>query len=498
MRASTFRLLVLVLVIAAFAFWVAWPTNNQINLTPIGINYVRDIPVREGLDLQGGIQVLLQADVAPGQAVDPDSMQAARQVIERRVNALGVSEPVIQLAQNNRIIVELPGVKDPDQAIKTFGNTGLLEFVDLGSNPLPQGMQIATSLGPPPATATPPASAAGPGASSGDATATAQGTPSAQGTPTASASPTSAASPSPTPTYQTIMTGKDLSSASVQFDQLNRPYIRLTLTSEGARIFGDFTSSHVGQYLAITLDKTIISAPVIKQPIVGGDVQIDSGNPRGFPLQEAQDIVIQLKYGALPVPLKVVQNRTVGPTLGQDSVQKSVVAGIIGLGIVAAFMILNYRVPGVVATVALAIYAAIVFALFKLIPVTLTVAGIAGFILSIGMAVDANILIFERTKEELRAGRSAVAAIDAGFSRAWNSIRDSNFSTLITCLILFWFGSQFGASIIQGFALTLGIGVVVSMFTAITVTRTFLKALQALGALPVVGPIGLTPRPAAV
>jgi protein-export membrane protein SecD len=444
-------MLVLVAVITVIAGWLAWPTNNEINLNPIGINYRRDIAIREGLDLQGGLQVLLAADVPPGQTIDNESMVAARQVIESRVNALGVAEPQIQLAQGQRIIVELPGIKDPEAAIKTFGNTGLLEFIDAGATPLAPGQLVNTSLGPAPAP--------GPNQQAAD----------------------------PSKTYQTVVQGKDLQTASVGFDQLGQPEVQFAFKDEGGRAFGDYTQSHVGQYLAIVLDKRVLSAPVIRSPILGG-----SGVIQGrFTLSEVQNIVIQLKYGALPVPLKVVQNRTVGPTLGQDSVQKSIVAGIIGLGIVAGFMLLNYRLPGLLATLALVIYAAIVFAIFKVGGFTLTLAGIAGFILSIGMAVDANILIFERMKEEVRAGRSTASALDAGFARAWTSIRDSNVSTLITCAILFWFGATFGASIIQGFALTLAIGVLVSMFTAITVTRTFLRALQAMNALPTSGVLGL-------
>jgi len=401
--------------------------------------------------------------VPPGQSVDDDAMKAARQVIENRVNALGVSEPQIQVAQNNRIIVELPGVKDPEAAIKTFGNTGLLEFIDAGNTPLANGWIVNTSLGAAPADAQP-----------------------TQGAP---AQPPELRQQ----TFKTVVQGRDLSTASVGFDQTtNQPEVIFSFKDEGAKTFGDFTQNNVGKYLAIVLDKRVLSSPVIQSPILGGQGRINGR----FTLPEVQNIVIQLKYGALPVPLKVVQNRTVGPTLGQDSVQKSVIAGAIGLAIVAGFMILNYRLPGVLATLALVIYAAITFALFKLIPVTLTLAGIAGFILSIGMAVDANILIFERMKEELRAGRSLASALDAGFARAWTSIRDSNVSTLITCGILFWFGATFGASIIQGFALTLAIGVVVSMFTAITVTRTFLRALQELGAMPLYGWAGLTHRPA--
>jgi preprotein translocase subunit SecD len=463
LRRSTIRMLILVLVIAAVTGWIAWPTNNEINLSTPLFNYRREIPIREGLDLQGGIQVLLQADVPPGQQVDADAMQAARQVIENRVNGLGVSEPVIQVAQNNRIIVELPGVKDPESAIRTFGNTGLLEFIDAGNTPLATGWVVNTSLGPAPADTQP-----------------------APGAP-----------PEPPEirqqTFKTVVQGKDLSTASVGFDPTtNQPEVIFAFKNEGATLFGDFTQANVGRYLAITLDKRVLSAPVIQSPILGGNGRINGR----FTLQEVQNIVIQLKYGALPVPLKVVQNRTVGPTLGQDSVQKSVVAGAIGLAIVAGFMILTYRLPGLLATLALIIYAAITFALFKLIPVTLTLAGIAGFILSIGMAVDANILIFERMKEELRSGRSMASALDVGFARAWTSIRDSNVSTLITCAILFWFGATFGASIIQGFALTLALGVVVSMFTAITVTRTFLRALQEVGAMPLHGRLGLTPRAA--
>jgi preprotein translocase subunit SecD len=456
LRRSTIRNLIITLVIAVVAGWLAWPTNTEINLTGLGIPYRRDIAIKEGLDLQGGIQVLLQADVQPGQTVDRDAMLAARQIVEQRVNALGVSEPITQLAQNDRIIVELPGIRNPDEAIKTFGNTGLLEFIDADGSPPPVGAVVKTSLGGPP-----------------------------EGIPVTDPSGRD---------YTTVVQGRHLRSAQVGFDELNRPEIRFEFNDEGAKLFGDFTSQNVGRYLAITLDKRVIQAPQIQSPIVGGSGRITGS----FRLEEAQNIVIQLKYGALPVPLKVVQNRTVGPTLGQDSVRKSILAGVIGLGIVAAFMILNYRLPGLLATVALVIYAAISFALFKTIPVVLTLAGIAGFILSIGMAVDANILIFERMKEELRAGRSLGAALDAGFARAWTSIRDSNVSTLITCAILYWFGATFGASIIQGFALTLALGVAVSMFTAIFVSRTLLRVLQEIGAMPIGGWAGLVPhaRPA--
>lgn len=440
MKSRTAVTLGLILVLAVVATWVALPNNPgiHINAGPIQIN--RDLEYRRGLDLQGGLQVVLAADLPEGQEPDPDSMRAARGVIERRVNSLGVSEPLIQLVGNNRIVVELPGLSDPDQAIATFGQTGLLEFIDAGSTPLQEGDIVVTDFG-----------------------------PQAAITDTAT-----------TTVYHTVLTGADLQSADVAFDpQTGQPLIAFQFKSgEPSQKLAEFTRNNVGRFLAITLDKQVISAPVIQSEIPDGQ-----GNITGrFTLEEAQSLVIQLKYGALPVPLKVIENRTVGATLGEDSVQRSFFAGVIGITMVGLFMILYYRLPGVLAVGALAIYMALVLSLFKLIPVTLTLAGIAGFVLSVGMAVDANILIFERMKEELRAGRPLSAAVRAGFDRAWPSIRDSNASTLITCLILFWFGATFGASIVKGFALTLALGVLVSLFTAITVTRSFLRAVMGLDA----------------
>jgi preprotein translocase subunit SecD len=429
------KMLIGIVLIAAAAIWVALPGNTGIHASLFGQEINVPISVHEGLDLQGGVQVLLQADVPPGTEVTADSMKAARGIVERRINALGVVEPQIQQGENNRIIVELPGVKDPDQAVKTFGSTGLLEFIDAGSTYLPPDTVVATSLGGPNGSATPTATDG--------------------------------------KVYPTIIQGRDLARAYTTFDQFNKPEIGFEMNGDGAKAFGDFTTNNVGKYLAITLDKRVISCPVIESPITAGKGVIQGK----FSLAEAKNLVVQLSYGALPIPLKIVQSRTVGPTLGEDSLQRSLVAGAIGLAIVATFMLVYYRLPGLLANFALIIYTAVVFSLFKLIPVTLTLAGVAGFILSIGMAVDANILIFERVKEELRGGRSLRSAIDAGFGRAWTSIRDSNASTLITCAILYWFGMQFGASIIQGFAFTLAIGVVVSMFTAILVSRTFLHLL---------------------
>jgi len=429
-RQRNLRMLVGIILVAAAAIFIALPNSPGIHLNLFGMKIDQDYPIREGLDLKGGIQVLLQADAPAGTQVDQSSMQAAEFIVQSRVNALGVSEPLVQLASGNRIIVQLPGVKDPDAAVKTIGTTGLLEFVDAGDTPLQPGTVVVTTQG----------------------------------------GPTDGAKPATSQVYKTIMTGKDLQSADVGFTQLNQPEIDFALTSNGSKTFGDYTTNNVGKYLAIVLDKRVIESPVIQQPITGGRGVINGQ----FTLQQAQDLVVQLRYGSLPIPLKVVDSQEVGPTLGAQAIQQSIIAGIIGLGIVLAFMVLNYRLPGLLADLALLIYAAVTFSLFRMIPVTLTLAGIAGFILSIGMAVDANILIFERMKEELRVGRSLHAAIEAGFERAWPSIRDSNFSTLITCTILYWFGATFGASIIQGFALTLAIGVVVSLFTAILVSRTFL------------------------
>jgi len=458
-------LLIGIFIVAAAALWVDLPNNPGLHIAIGPFRIDRQIKVYEGLDLQGGLQVMLEADLPASETLDPDAMLAAKGIIEQRVNGLGVSEPLIQLQGKRRIIVELPGLKDPDQAIKTFGETGLLEFVDAGDTYLPPNTVVRTTFG------------RGGTSALTDTAALTGTTPITSTAPLTVTAPTTGTTESPVSTtrvFTTVMTGKDLKSATVSFDKLGKPQISFELTSEGGKIFAKYTRSHVGKILAIVLDKKVISSPRIQSAILEGRGVITGK----FTLKEARNMVIQLKYGALPVPLKVVENRTVGPTLGQDSVQRSMTAGLIGIIIVVLFMALNYRLPGLLADAALTIYALVVFALFKLIPVTLTLAGIAGLILSVGMAVDANILIFERMKEELRGGRPLHNAIEEGFRRAWPSIRDSNFSTLITCAILFWFGSLFGASIVKGFALTLAIGVVLSMFTAIVVTHTFLRLIM--------------------
>lgn len=459
MQQRTITWLVVTLILAALATYVVLP-GPGLNLTIGGTTIAKDLNVRQGLDLQGGLQVLLEADVPEGTDIAASAMAVAKEIVENRVNALGLTEPLVQLQGDRRIVVELPGVSDPQQAIETLKETGLLEFVDVGNDPVTSGMVLQTDCLDP--------TRVDCGNPSGILPTPA---PTAVVSPIPGATPAATVEPTPAgPVYHTVMTGVAIADTQVATDAVGRILINFTLTDDGSRIFGAHTSAHVGQTLAIVLDKTVISAPTIESAITTGSGTI-SGN---FTQASANQLALQLRYGSLPVPLKVVQSREIGPSLGQDSIQKSTVAGIIGVAVVALFMLLYYRLPGTIAVIALAIYAVLTFALFILIPVTLTLPGIAGFVLSIGVAVDANILIFERMKEELRGGRSLRQAVDAGFNRAWPSIRDSNISTLITCAILFWFGSTFGASIVKGFALTLALGVGVSLFTAIVVTRSIL------------------------
>ncbi len=434
-------LLVIVLIVAT-AITIVIP-NNAVQLAVLN----RGLAPVQGLDLQGGLRVLLEADVPADQALTPEQMDAARGVVERRVNGLGVAEPLVQVQGGRRIVVEIPGITNPDAAIATLQQTGLLEFVIIpaGQNPPAEGSTVSTFC---------------PNALAIDC-----GNPTQAGPAPTSVTDTTTAGQ----TYVTLMTGAALTGANVD----GKVGIAFQLGPQGTTVFATHTTNNIGNFLAIVLDKVVISAPVINGAITGGTGVI-SGN---FDLDSANRLALQLKYGSLPVPLRVAQQSEVGPTLGQDSIRRSEIAGIIGLAAVILFMILYYRLPGIVAAIALAFYAVITFALFIIIPVTLTLPGIAGFILSVGVAVDANILIFERMKEELRGGRQLRAAVDTGFSRAWPSIRDSNVSTLITCTILWFFGSAFGASLVQGFALTLALGVLVSLFTAILVTRTLLHLI---------------------
>ena len=454
MRQRNINRLIGIVILTAILLWIDQPNNPGLHLKIGNFQIDRDITLHQGLDLQGGLQVLLEADVPPDQeeAFDARTMEAARVIVENRVNALGVTEPQVQLQGERRIIVELPGIENPDQAIATLRETGLLEFVEGGRTPLRAGQLVRTSLD------------VAPGE-------TITSTTSLTGTEVLTATEYAFDGQ----VFETLMTGRHLKDADVSTDNMGQVVIAFELTDEGAQIFRDYTLKHVGDIVAIILDKRVLSAPVINEPITSGKGIISSGATGGFPLEEARSLAIQMKYGALPVPLKVMENRTIGPSLGRESIARSIQAGLVGLIVVLLFMVTYYRLPGLLADMALIIYALINLALYKLIPVTLTLPAITGFILSTGMAVDANILVFERMKEELRDGRALRPAIEAGFSRAWTSIRDSNISTLLTCAILFWFGSNFGASIVKGFAITLALGVVVNLFTAILVTRTFIR-----------------------
>lgn len=420
-------LLFLLVPLLALAAWVAWPTDPAL----IGDNH---FTTHLGLDLVGGVQVLLEADLPSGTELSSTSMDTAREIIENRANGiLGVGEAVVQQVGERRISVELPGETDPQRAIEVIGETGQLEFVDMGQISSQeafdlQGQTLVTDLVP------------------------------EEGIPEG------------TTIYHTVMTGAAIETVSATVDNLGEPQVVFTLDSEGTQIFADYTSNNVDNFLAIVLDKEVISAPRVAGPITSGRGSI-TGN---FTQESAANLATTLRYGSLPIPFSVSQSRTVGPSLGQDSLEKSLKAGGIGLGLVLVFMLIYYRFPGLLADIALGIYVVFTMALFKAIPVTLTLPGIAGFILSIGVAVDANILIFERMREELRGGKHLDDAIDQGWSRAWPSIRDSNISTLLTCAILFWFGSLYGASIVTGFATTLAIGVLVSLFTAILITRSLL------------------------
>ena len=485
MRERNVGLLIGVIVLALAAIWVDLPTNPGLHIHLGPINFDRDIRIHQGLDLQGGLQVLLETDLPKGEAIDPGAMDAAKVIVKNRVDALGVAEPLVQSQGERRIIVELPGVKDPELAIATIRETGLMEFIDAGNTFLPPGTVVKTTFGGQEEPETVPTTLPTTVAPTEGVTPTVEITGTSTVGPTGEVTSTAEATVAVTPTvpvstepvYTTVMTGKELETANVALDQYGKPEIQFTLKPTGASTFATFTSRNVGRFLAIVLDKQIISCPRVETAITEGRARITGD----FTLEEARSLAIQLRYGALPVPLRVETTRTVGPTLGQDSVRRSVRAGAIGLSVVFLFMLVYYRFPGLLADLALAIYALLNFAIYKFgLPplfsyVTLTLPGIAGFLLSTGMAVDANILIFERMKEELRAGRSLGAAIEAGFSRAWTSIRDSNISTIITCAILFYFGSTFGASMVKGFALTLIIGVSISMFTAVTVTRTFVR-----------------------
>jgi preprotein translocase subunit SecD len=388
----------------------------------------RVLETKLGLDLEGGIRVEYQALPKDGRTPGPGDLSTIRDIIERRVNSTGVSEPVVQTQGSDRVVVELPGVSNKEDIEKLVGQTGRLDFVPLP----PDKYGVYPNQG-----------------------------------------PQQAVQGQPLPTDEKpLFSGDQIESSNPTTDQAGQRAVGFTLKQQGAKLFSDFTSNNVNNYFAIVLDGTVVSAPRIESPITSGQGIITGGGAiGGFSAKEVNNLVTILRYGSLPFPITEVSADVTSATLGADFLRQTLFAAGIGILLVFAFMIIYYRLPGVIASGALIYYTLVVLAIFRLIPVTLTLAGIAGFVLSVGMAVDANILIFERSKEELRLGKSLPAAVEAGFSRAWNSILDSNVSSLITAGILYWFGS----STIRGFALVLIIGVLVSMFTAITVTRTVLR-----------------------
>jgi preprotein translocase subunit SecD len=468
-----------ILLLIVFSIWVDSVKSIQI-LNPFNNQFLinRNTDVSLGLDLKGGLQALLQADVPNCGSVDPKELDVTRQILVNRVNAYGVSEVTMQVAGNCRIVAEFPGVSNPEQIISALQQTGLLEFVDMGNNPVAANTTIKTDYNQAGSTQAVATGTVQPPGGTPALTSTPEITPAVTGTPAANATPAATSQPeatasAPATVYHTVMTGADLdaSAIAVQLSSVGRYEINFTLKSNAVQKFSDYTGSHVNQYLAIVLDKKVISVPSINSQIPNGQGVIQLGSSTA---DEANSLANILRYGSLPVPVKVVESQTVGPTLGAESVRKSLLAGAIGLTVVILFMGLYYRLPGVLADLALVTYTLISLMLFKIIPIFLTLPGIAGFILSIGMAVDANVLIFERLKEELRSGRPLRQAIDLGWSRAWPSIRDSNSSTLITCFILYIFGNTFGASMVKGFAINLALGVVISLFTAIIVTRSYL------------------------
>lgn len=413
------RIFIIIIVFVILGSFV-YPQAPNFLLDKTGINWFRipEKPFHLGLDLLGGAHLVYQADLSEiDQKNWNDSMNGVRDVIERRVNAFGVSEPVVQVSGKDRLIVELPQVKDVSKAIEMIGKTPFLEFRELKEfNPEKTDF-------------------------------------------------------SPDDFVPTGLTGKDLKQAFLSFDQTTGlPQVSLIFNDQGRELLAKITKKNLNKPLAIFIDGIPISVPNVQNEITNGQAVI-TGN---FTIKQARELARNLSAGALPVPIKLISQQVIGPSLGKESLNKSLKAGLYGLIALAIFLLAYYRLYGLIAIFALLIYVVIVLAVFKFIPVTLTLAGIAGFILSLGMAVDGNILIFSRIKEELKQGKTKVAAVESGFKRAWFSIRDSQFTTLIAAVILYIFTT----SLVKGFALTLAIGIIISIFTAVYVTHTFLKTLK--------------------
>lgn len=408
----------LIIALAAVTAFITYPRESSV-LQSLGLKNV-NLEIKQGLDLQGGAHLVFQADEAELAKLQQEDQERAMasliDVIQRRANPAGTSEITVQRQGQDRVIVELPGVRDVNEAIDRIGKTANLSFLEISAE---TGQPADTGIG-----------------------------------------------------------GKDIERADVDFNaQTNQPVVTLQMKNEAARKFGELTTrlnKENGQLVTLLDEQPIFGPASVSSPITDGRAQLE-GNFSS--VAEARQVADQITAGALPVPVSLVEERTVGPTLGQESVARSVVAGIIGLAVVAIFMVAYYRLAGLLAVGALIVYTLLTLTIYKLSGLTdfsivLTLAGTAGFILSIGMAVDANILVFERMKEELRSGKSFATALEAGFDRAWTSIRDSNVATLITCFILYFFS---GTALIKGFAVTLALGVLISLFTAIFVSRTFLR-----------------------
>lgn len=423
MRRLWVRLLFVIILLLA-AVQIVFAPVRVVRRTPEFQGF--KVRVNLGLDLQGGSYLVLEAQDTQTVKATPEAVDAAMRVIENRIDQLGVVEPTVQRQGARRIIVELPGIQDPERAIELIGKTALLEFVDTQVAQLPQGARWSADGR------------------------TVQLPPPAQPVPLEK---------------RIILTGADLADAQASFDQTTgEPIVNFQFKGSGARTFEDFTAANIGKYLTIVLDNEVISSPVIRDRIPGGSGQI-SGGFRD--VTEARDLAVLLRGGALPVPVDVIERRSVGPTLGKDSLDRTMRAGAVAVVMVLLFMVLLYGAAGALADLALVMYAVFLLAALIALGATLTLPGIAAFILSVGMAIDANILIFERIKEELRVGKGLRTAIGAGWSRAWSAILDSNVTTLLAALVLF----ALGAGPIKGFAVTLAIGVVTSMLTAIFITR---------------------------
>lgn len=419
--------IIIPILLLLFIIWIDLPGGGKIDFNFFGLKIKKEFKTQLGLDLKGGSHLVFETDTSKVSKVDlEDALNSSKDIIEKRVNFFGVSEPSVQTlksGQNYRIVVDLPGVTDTAEAIGLIGQTAQLNFMEEAT----ADAKLATA----------PAIFR--------------------------------------LTKETNLTGKDIKKASITFDsQTGKPQVKLDFTGEGTKKFADITSRNVGKQVGIFIDDFPISAPVVEQPILDGNAVI-TGN---FTIDEAKQLAIAINSGALPLPIKLVEQRSIGPTLGAIEVKKSMYAGIIGLAMVMLFMILYYRKLGLIACMALIIYGLITFAIFRAIPVVLTLPGVAGFILSIGMAVDSNILIFERIKEERRKGKDFNVAIRIGFGRAIDAIKDANITTLLVAFILFnplnWeFLPQFG--VVRGFALTLAIGVATSLFTGVVITRRLIN-----------------------